>query len=73
MLTALLFFSLLIGTTFGFIAGAIAFVITYNEWQKHRYEGWRLWKEALKAGVFAFVFFLVLSLCLGLILSALHI
>jgi len=55
----------MIGLVFGFLAGCIAFFITYNEYEKHQFKGRRLWREAFGAGLFAFIFFLVLSVALG--------
>ena len=73
MPTDLFLFYLLIGTVFGFLAGLIAFAITYNEWRERKYAGSRLWKESLTVGIFAFGLFLVLSLLIGFILNALKI
>ena len=57
--------SFLIGLVFGFLAGLIAFLITYGEWQKHKFTGWQLWREALLSGSFTFVFFLASSIIIG--------
>lgn len=69
----LFLFYLFIGIVFGFLAGLIAFAITYNEWKEHKYAGSRLWKESLIVGIFAFGLFLALALFLGFILNALKI
>lgn len=58
----------LLGAIFGFLAGLIAFLITLDEWRKHRFSGWRLWREPLHRGALAFVFFFLLSIALGYIL-----
>jgi hypothetical protein len=73
MPTDLFLFYLFIGIIFGFLAGLIAFAITYNEWREHKYAGARLWKESLTVGIFAFGIFLSLALLLGFILNALNI
>jgi hypothetical protein len=57
-----------VGTVFGFLAGLIAFGITYIEWQKHQYTGWELWREPLRRALFTFLFFFLLSAGLGFIL-----
>ena len=56
---------LILGITFGFIASVMAFLITYNEYQKHQFAKKRLWKESLSAAFFTFTFFLILSIILG--------
>jgi hypothetical protein len=66
MLLKLLF---VIGLVFAVLAGAIAFLITYQEYRRHSYEGWKLWRPSLNAAVFAFAFFLLLSLVLGVVLA----
>jgi hypothetical protein len=53
--------SLLIGIFFGTVAAITAFLIIYNEFQKHGLAGWRLWREALTGAMVAFVVFVVLS------------
>lgn len=57
--------SLLIGIFFGTVAALMAFLVIYNEFQKHRLTRWRLWKEALTGGLVAFVVFIVLSVIVG--------
>lgn len=58
-----------IGVVFGLLAGLIAFLITYDEWQKHLFVGWKLWREPLVRGLFAFVVFFVLSVVIGFLLT----
>lgn len=58
-----------IGVVFGFLAGLIAFLITYDEWQKHLFVGWELWREPLVRGLFTFVVFVVLSVVIGFLLT----
>jgi len=58
-----------IGAMFGLLAALIAFLITWNEYQKHKFRGKRLFMEALRAGLFTFVVFLLLSLLIGFILT----
>ncbi len=57
--------SLVIGVFFGSIAAIMAFLIIYNEYQKHRLERGRLWKEALSGALVTFIFFLVLAILVG--------
>ncbi|HUO55845.1 MAG TPA: hypothetical protein VMU27_00185 [Candidatus Paceibacterota bacterium] len=59
---------ILLGVIFGFLAGLIAFLITFNEWKKHTFEGWQLWREPLARGLVTFLFFFLLSIALGFIL-----
>jgi len=56
---------LLIGVTFGLVAAAMAFLIVFDEYRKHRFKGWRLWKEGLLAGALALAVFVLLSLAAG--------
>ena len=56
---------LTLGIVFGFMASVMAFLITYNEYQKHQFPKNRLWKESLESFIFTFIFFLVLSIILG--------
>jgi H+/Cl- antiporter ClcA len=67
--TNTLWLFLVIGVVFGLLAGLSAFIITLNEWQKHQFRGWKLWKEALSTGAVALAFFLILSLVLGYFFS----
>jgi uncharacterized membrane protein SpoIIM required for sporulation len=62
--------SIAMGTVAGLLAGAMAFLIFYNEYQKHRFSTSRLWRESLKGALVAFLFFLVLAIVAGLWLSA---
>jgi hypothetical protein len=57
--------SLILGVVFGLLAGSMAFLITFDEYRKHRMAGWRLWKSALTTGAFAFGVFMLLSLVAG--------
>jgi ABC-type transporter Mla maintaining outer membrane lipid asymmetry permease subunit MlaE len=58
-----------IGAVFGFLAALMAFLITWNEYQKHNFRGRRLFMEAFQAGLFTFIIFLFLSLFIGFILT----
>jgi hypothetical protein len=62
--------SLILGTAFGLLAGAMAFLITFDEYRKHQMAGWHLWKGALTTGAFAFGVFMMLSLAAGVWLKA---
>lgn len=57
--------SLILGVAFGLLAGAMSFLITFDEYRKHLMAGWHLWKGALWAGAFAFMVFMLLSLAAG--------
>ena len=53
--------SIVIGVIFGFLAAASAFAITWHEYEKHKFTGKRLFKEAFQSAIFTFVVFLFLS------------
>ena len=57
--------SLILGTAFGLLTGAMSFLITFDEYRRHQMAGWHLWKGALTAGGFAFGVFMLLSLAAG--------
>ena len=57
--------SLVVGAIFGLLAGVMSFLIVFDEYRKHQFSGWRLWKEGLVAGAFALVVFLLMSLAAG--------
>ncbi|TQM48711.1 hypothetical protein BDE36_0401 [Arcticibacter tournemirensis] len=61
-------FFLLIGTGLGIIAGLMAYLITYEEYQ-HHFKGRRVFTESIKSAVVAFVFFTLLSAAIGYFLS----
>ena len=60
--------SIVIGVIFGFIAALMAFVITWHEYEKHKFTGKRLFKEAFQTAIFTFIVFLLLSLLIGSLL-----
>jgi nucleoside recognition membrane protein YjiH len=64
----MLVFSIVIGIIFGFLAALMAFVITWYEYEKHKFTGRRLFKGAFQAAVFTFVVFLLLSILIGFLL-----
>ena len=64
----MLIFSIVVGTVFGFLAALTAFVITYHEYEKHKFTGKRLFMQAFQAAIFTFVIFLLLSLLAGFLL-----
>ena len=61
--------SIVIGIIFGFFAALMAFVITWHEYEKHKFVGKRLFKEAFQAAIFTFVVFLFLSFIIGFVLK----
>jgi len=66
-------FYVMIGLVFGFLAALIAFLITWNEYQKHKFKGKRLFREVFSAGLFTFIIFFLLSLFIGVALQYLNI
>ena len=60
---------IIIGLTFAPLAAAIAFLITYQEYRKHKFEGWKLWKPSLQAALFTFAIFFGLALLIGYLLG----
>ena len=65
---AMLGISLAIGVVFGSVAALMAFVITWREFERHKFAGKRLFKEAFQSGIFTFVVFLLLSILVGFLL-----
>jgi H+/Cl- antiporter ClcA len=65
----MLVFSIVIGIVFGFLAALMAFVITWHEYEKHKFTGKRIFKEAFQSAIFTFVVFLFLSLLIGSFLA----
>jgi hypothetical protein len=61
-------FFLIVGVAFGFLAALIAFFITYLEYRRHKFEGWRLWREALTVAIFTFMIFVGLAFLIGNVL-----
>lgn len=61
---------LVVGPVFSALAALIAFFVTYNEY-RHRFTGWRLWKECLTVGGFTLVLFLVVTWLLTSVLPSL--
>jgi hypothetical protein len=58
-----------VGTTFAVLASLVAFLVTYNEY-RHRFKGWRLWKEALTIGGSTLILFLLISWALAFVLPS---
>jgi H+/Cl- antiporter ClcA len=65
----MLVFSVVIGVIFGFLAALMAFVITWHEYEKHKFTGKRLFRQAFQAAIFTFIVFLLLSLLVGFFLA----
>jgi H+/Cl- antiporter ClcA len=65
----MLVFTIVIGIVFGFIAALMAFVITWHEYEKHKFTGKRLFKEAFQSAIFTFAVFLILSFIIGFVLK----
>jgi hypothetical protein len=47
----------------------MAFVITWQEWERHQIERKRLWRESGQAAIVTFFFFLALSVLFGFIVT----
>jgi hypothetical protein len=60
--------TLLIGLTFSPIAGLMSFIINYEEYKHHFPDRKIPFRMAIRDGIFAFTFFMVLSLFIGLFL-----
>lgn len=58
-----------IGGIFGFFAALMAYLITYNEWVHHYPTKKEPRKMALEAAVFTFIFFFIISLIAGYVLT----
>jgi len=56
-----------VGVIFGLIGGAMAFTITYTEYQRHQFTGRRLVGESLRAGIAAFLVLLALAMASGFV------
>ena len=65
----MLVISIVLGIIFGFIAALMAFVITWHEYEKHKFAGKRLFMQAFQAAILAFTVFLLLSLLAGFFLE----
>jgi len=65
----MLVFSIVIGIVFGFLAALAAFVITYNEYEKHKFAGKRLFVQAFRTAIFTFLIFLLLSVLISFLLT----
>jgi len=61
--------SIVIGVIFGFLAALAAFVITWNEYEKHKFTGKRLFMQAFQTAIFTFFIFLLLSVLIGFLLT----
>ncbi len=60
-------FFLLLGIGLGVIAGIMAYLITYEEYQ-HHFKGRRVFLESIKRAVITFVFFMILAVVPGYVL-----
>jgi predicted PurR-regulated permease PerM len=60
---------LLYGALFGFLGSLMAFVITYHEYQKHKFTGKRLLREAFHSAVVTFIVFVALMAIFGYLFS----
>ncbi len=57
--------ALMVGLAFAPIAGAMAFLISYDEYSRHYTEKRTPALMALRSGLFAFAFFMILSVGIG--------
>jgi len=60
---------LVIGGAFGFLAALMAYLITYNEWVHHYPTKKESRKMAMETAIFTFVFFFLLSMIEGYLLT----
>ena len=60
---------IVIGIIFGLLAALAAFVITWNEYEKHKFTGKRLFMQAFQTAIFTFLIFLLLSVLIGFLLT----
>lgn len=60
--------SIVMGVIFGFLAALAAFVITWQEYERHKFTGKRLFIQAFKTAIFAFLIFLILSVIIGFLI-----
>ncbi len=58
--------SIIFGVVFGFLGSLIAYLITYKEWVHHYPTKKEPKRIALQTAIFAFIFFLLVSILLGL-------
>jgi len=63
---------LLIGLVFSPIAGLMAFLITYHEYQRHYADKQQPLRIALEAALFTFAFFMIVSAVMGLFLTRIY-
>jgi len=61
--------TLLIGLVLSPIAGLMAFLITYHEYQRHYADKKQPLRIALEAALFTFAFFMIASALIGFVLS----
>jgi uncharacterized membrane protein len=54
--------AIVISVTFSFLASLMAYMITYIEYEKHKFPKKRLRKESLNAAIFTFSVWLIISL-----------
>ena len=64
-------FSIVIGIVFSSLAAVSAFVITWREYERHKFTGKRLFKETFQSAIFTFIVFLLLSVLVGFLLGRL--
>ena len=61
----MIFIFILFGGIFGFIGSMMAFVVTWNELEKHQFDRKRLIRESFQTAFITFLFFLLLSIISG--------
>ncbi len=62
-------FYVVVGVCFGSLAALMASLITYTEYQHHFVDARRTLRIALEAGVVTFVFFALLTMAVGILLT----
>ena len=63
---------LALGTSFGFLGGLAAFLITLEEYQHHFIDKKKALRHSIESGLFAFFIFLGIAMLVGFIFSYLR-
>jgi len=62
--------ALLIGPMFGFLGGAMAYLITYEEYSHHHFARGRLIMMSLRTGLVAFIVLMIVALLAAWLIPA---
>ena len=61
--------AIILGLPFSIIAFLMVFLITYGEYSHHFAEKNKIFKHSIEAGLFAFVFFVILIIVIAIFLN----